>query len=131
MSKEFRKVATFNQIVLGIDKRNHGLQTHDEAQLSYIQLKEEAIEYLEALGQDDLPGCIDACIDSIVFAMGILYKMGITEEEFDTMFEVVMNYNMTKKKGVKAGREGHDAADAVHAPGMVKPEEIIRDMLET
>lgn len=129
MSKEFRLVSAFNQTVLGLAVRKHGLQDGEEARLSFAQLAEEAQEYMDANLEGDLPGAVDACIDSIVFAMGILFKMGVTEEEFDTIFEVVMNANMTKKIGVKAGREGFDAADAVKPTDFIPPEVFIKEIL--
>jgi predicted HAD superfamily Cof-like phosphohydrolase len=129
MSKVFRSVVEFNQKVLGLEPRPHGLQEYDEAHLSYMQLNEEASEYLGAYLDEDLVGCVDACIDSIVFAMGILYKMGIVEEEFDTIFEVVMAANMTKKIGVAKGREGFTSLDATKPLGFKSPEHIIKEIL--
>lgn len=131
MSREYEQVVEFNRVILGLEQRPHGLQSYAEAQLSFVQLKEESIEYLEAVTEKDLVKCVDACVDSIVFAMGILYKMGVTEEEFSTIFEVVMGANMTKKMGVKKGREGYDAADAYKPDDFVPPEEIIADILAT
>lgn len=130
MSKAFRMVERFNDQVLNIGARPHGLQPLDEADLSYTQLTEEAKEYLDARASHDLPGCVDAAMDSIVFSMGILYKMGVTDEEFDTIFEVIMNANMTKKKGVAKGREGFDAADAAKPDDFVAPEQMIMEILE-
>lgn len=130
MSKEFGLVVKFNQEVLGLAPRNHGVQDMAEASLSHRQLMEEAQEFIDAREVRDLIGCVDACIDSIVFAMGILYKMGVTQEEFSTIFEVVMDANMTKKPGIKAGREGFgDSKDAVKPVGFVAPEVFIKEIM--
>ena len=129
MKTQFSQVQTFNQEILGIDPRAKGVQPLEEAQLSHKQLTEEADEYLQAIKDGDYIGAIDGCIDSIVFAMGILYKLGITEDQFDDIFEVVMTANMMKKIGVKKGREGFGAADAVKPEGWVPPEETIARIL--
>ena len=127
---EFEQVIRFNREILGIKARPHGLQTFDEARLSYTQMAEEAQEFLDAHQVGDLVGCIDACIDCMVFTMGILYKMGITEEEYKTIFKVVMDANMTKSAGQNASRTGFGSAtDAVKPKEFVPPEHIIRDII--
>ena len=129
MSQQFNEVVEFNQDVLKIGARGHKLQDPEEFQLSFVQLQEESSEFLEACNSGDYIGAVDACIDSIVFAMGILYKLGLTDEEFETCFTVVMAANMNKRKGVKAGREGFNAEDAVKPEGWIAPEEILREIL--
>lgn len=130
MKSAFTQVKEFNKDILGIAPRPKGLQSPDEAALSHKQLTEEAEEFLQANKDHDYIGSVDACIDSIVFAMGILYKLGVTETEFDTIFEIVMSANMAKKIGVKKGREGFGAADAIKPEGWVPPEELIAKVLE-
>lgn len=39
---------------------------------------------------------VDGCVDTIVTAIGILYRMGMTAEEIDEAFEVVVNSNLSK-----------------------------------
>ena len=129
MSYEYKLVADFNTVILGIEDRVLGLQIQDEYLLSHKQLVEEADEFLEASRKGDLVEAIDACIDSIVFSMGILYKLGITNEQFEDIFEVVMSANMTKKIGVKVGREGFDSEDAVKPDNWEGPESTIRRIL--
>lgn len=129
MKTQFSQVQQFNHEILGIAPRAKGPQPIEEAQLSHRQLTEEANEYLQAIKDGDYIGAIDGCIDSIIFAMGILYKLGVREDQFDSIFEVVMSANMSKKIGVKKGREGFDAVDAIKPEGWVPPEETIAKIL--
>lgn len=129
MKTPFSQVQKFNHEILGIAPRAKGPQPLSEAELSHRQLTEEADEYLQAIKDGDYIGAIDGCIDSIVFAMGILYKLGITEDQFDDIFEVVMTANMQKKIGVKKGREGFNASDAIKPEGWVPPEATIAKIL--
>jgi len=129
MSIEFDYVAQFNKVVLGLEPRDIGNQPRDEYLLSYMQLKEEADEFLLASKDGDIVDCVDACIDSIFFAMGIMYKLGLTSEQFDGCFAAVANANMAKKKGVKNNRLGFDSADAIKPQNFNSPEETIRKIL--
>lgn len=129
MNKAYRNVVKFNQEILGVVPRPLGLQPQQEAALSFTQLIEEANEFDDAWGEQDFIGAIDSCIDSIFFAMGILYKMGVTPEKFDRIFDAVTQANMSKKIGVKEGREGFDAADAIKPADFKSPEEAIAEIL--
>ena len=129
MSTQWQRVETFNRKVLGILPREHGLQDLKEAELSYTQLIEEAKEFLDARHALDYIGSIDAIIDSMVFSLGVLYKLGVTEKEFNQIFDTVMDSNMRKKVGVKQGREGFNALDAVRDEGFIPPEESISIIL--
>lgn len=131
MCEKFIKVATFNQVILGIEKRPHALQEPDEFRLSFSQLEEESLEFLEACENSDYIGAIDAIIDGLVFGFGILYKLGLTEKEVDQIFAAVMESNMMKKVGVKAGREGFDAKDAIKPVDFVSPEDKIMRILQS
>jgi len=123
------QVVEFNHDVLGIKDRRIKLQERSEAGLSYIQLLEEAEEFAEAYQKDDMVEAVDAVCDSIYFAYGILYKMGISEEKFNDIFSVIHNANMNKKLGTKKGREGYDAFDATKPEGWVAPEDQILEVL--
>lgn len=129
MATPFKRVEIFNQEILGIKPRNLGLQEFEECKLSYAQISEEADEFMTACIQQDYVKAIDACIDSIVFAKGILYKMGVDEELFHKIFAVVMDANMQKKIGIKKGREGFNAVDAVKPENWVSPESRIEELL--
>jgi len=129
MSKEYRSVCRFNQSVLGIAPRALGSQPEDEVALSLNQLLEEVTEFRDAYADGDFVGGIDAMIDLQIFSMGILYKMGLTEEMYVKIFRAVMGVNNKKKAGVKAGREGFKAVDAVKPESLEGPEDMIADIL--
>jgi len=129
MSKEWDAVVRFNQEILGIEPRVPHLQKIDEARLSHAQLTEEADEFLEATEQCDYIGAIDGVIDSMVFSIGILYKLGVTRAQYGEIFTAVMEANMSKQIGVKKGREGFDAADAIKPEDFVSPEDRIAQIL--
>jgi len=129
MKTRFGQVVEFNQKVLGIEQRKLALQGPHEAALSYTQLIEEAREYQEAIGNADFIDCLDAIVDNLYFSYGILYKMGVREQLLDELFNIVHNANMTKAKGVKTGREGFDAADAVKPTGWVDPKLQMMELL--
>ena len=125
----FSSVVEFNRQVLGIKPRPLGLPSLDEIKLSYTQLREEAKELVDAYGDDDYIGCVDAVIDTLYFTYGIAYKLGLTERQLNDMFLMVHQANMNKKKGVKKGREGFDAADASKPKDWVDPRESMKEYL--
>jgi predicted HAD superfamily Cof-like phosphohydrolase len=130
MSENYDLVKSFNQQVLGIPPRAHVMQDMDEYRLSHTQLIEEAEEFLCACDEQDYIAAVDACIDSIVFAKGILYKLGVTSTEYDAIFAAVMKANMSKVSGTAEGREGFDAADATKPEDFVSPEDAIAEILQ-
>jgi len=129
MMNKFEQVQKFNEDILGIPKRNIGMQVEDEFRLSHHQLHEEDGEFLEACEQEDFIGAIDALIDNMVFTFGVAYKMGLDSEIFHDCFTAVMDANMEKKKGIKKGREGYDSADAIKPEGWLAPEDRIAEIL--
>lgn len=129
MSKEFEYVAEFNKKILGIKERPIGVQSEDEYNLSRTQLLEEAEEFFTSCKKSDVIGCIDACIDSIFFSLGILYKLGVTKEQYTKCFKAVFESNMTKKLGTKSNRKGYSSADATKPEKFISPEEKIREIL--
>lgn len=64
---------------------------------------------------------IDAVMDLIYFALGRLYEIGCTEDDFAAMWNAIHHANMTKVRGNK-GR-GSDA-DAIKPTGWKGPEEV-------
>jgi len=122
-------VIDFNQVVLGIQPRLKGLLIDSEAEISYKCLLEEANEFMGAVETSDYIGCIDSILDSMYFAAGILYKLGLTSEEVDKCMSAVHLCNMTKKKGINSKR-ATGAADAIKPDGWISPEERIKEILE-
>lgn len=123
------KVIEFNRDVLGIHPRPIGMLSSQESSHLHKCLVEEANELSDACRNGDLIGSIDALIDSVYFALGGLYKMGLTPELADEIFAVVHDANMTKRKGVIKSR-ATGAADAVKPENWVPPEERIGDLLD-
>lgn len=125
----FTLVQHFNREVLSIKSRSLGFQERDEFELSMRQLQEEINEISDAFAESDFIGLIDGLIDLEYFLLGVLYKNGVDCDMHSEIFEAVHNCNMQKVKGIKAGREGFNAIDAVKPEDWVSPEERISDIL--
>ncbi len=123
----FSRIFDFNQNVLGIDP--HLPLALDGGQKQWLTqvLHEEANELGEAT---DLVDQVDALVDSIVFAAGGLYRLGLTVEQAQACLDAVMDANFAKRRGQKEGRKFDGVADAVKPKGWVGPEERIRAILE-
>lgn len=106
-----------------------GLQEKQEFDLSMVQLQEEINEIMEAYENADFIGLVDGLIDLEYFLLGVMYKCGLDAESHRDIFTAVHNCNVKKVMGVKAGREGFDAADAVKPEDWVPPEEMIDGIL--
>jgi len=125
----FEQVVTFNQQVLGIHQRELGMLPENELKISKKCLDEEAQELVDAHNAGDYIGCVDAAIDSIYFAVGVLYKLGLTPQQMADCFTAVHEANMEKKLGVNAKRAS-GAADAVKPEGWVPPDIRIANILD-
>ena len=55
--------------------------------------------------------------------------MGLTEDLVNQLFTEIHDANMTKAKGVKAGREGFKAADASKPANWIDPKERLKEVL--
>lgn len=75
------QVVDFNQRVLNITQRPHGLLNQAELDISIKCLHEEIDEFKEAAEKGDFIGQVDAMIDLQYFAMGVLYKLGLTPDQ--------------------------------------------------
>ena len=127
---QFSQVVEFNREVLGIVKRFViCLPDKDVTDLTLHQLREEADEFESACNSQDSIEAVDALIDSIYFALGALYKIGLDEESYDKIFTTVHEANMLKARGKKEGREGYNATDAIKPKGWISPEEIIEEIV--
>lgn len=124
-------VATFNATVLSF-KQPEKIQGLNDAdfKLSIKQLNEEISEFELADEQNDLIGQADAMLDLIYFALGVLYKMGFSPDQVDTMFNAVHTANMTKVKGTKASRQVDGAADAIKPDDFHDPKHIIQEIID-
>lgn len=122
------RVFDFNARVVGIEPRLLGTITPGHPEIEWLVgvLQEEAQELAEA---ENLVDQVDALIDSIIFAMGGLYRLGLTEEQALKCFHAVMDANFGKKAGQKEGREVEGVKDAVKPEGWKGPEARIKEVL--
>lgn len=125
----FTRVFDFNAQVVGVEPRLLGTITPEHPEMEWLVgvLQEEAQELAEA---KNLVDQVDALVDSIVFAMGGLYRLGLTEEQALKCFHAVMDANFEKKAGQKKGREVEGVKDAIKPEGWKGPEARIREILD-
>lgn len=126
-----KQVVDFNQQVLKIGQRKVDMLQQNEFEISMKCLQEEIDEFEEAYRKGDIVGCIDAIIDLRYFAVGVLYKHGLSADVITQCDTAVHEANMEKKLGVVAKRASNGAADAVKPEGWVSPEERIIDILDS
>lgn len=124
------QVVEFNQQILKIEQRPIDMLPENEFEISMKCLQEELDEFEEAYHKSDIIGCIDAIIDLRYFAVGVLYKHGLSAEMITQCDTAVHEANMEKKLGVVAKRASNGAADAVKPEGWVSPEERIISILD-
>jgi predicted HAD superfamily Cof-like phosphohydrolase len=125
-----KSVIDFNQRVLGIEpKAKAEPLEHQTVMFTYRALTEEADEFLSTGLDFDLPGQVDALIDSIYFAIGGLYKMGLTEKQIMECFFHVHDANMQKQIGVHKKRDTGEV-DAVKPDGWRSPEQHFTRVLQ-
>jgi len=127
-------VAEFNEKILRLPPKwenNEPVTGLSDAtmQLSHKQLLEEICEWEDADLDNDLPGQVDAMLDLIYFALGVLYKMGLSPLEINTLFEAVHNANMTKAIGKKKGRKVEGTTDAVKPVDFKDPKNVIEGVI--
>lgn len=88
-------------------------------------LREEAQEFEDT---SDPVHQVDALIDSVIFALGGLYRMGLSEMQAGSAISAVMHANFAKKAGQMA-RSIPGVPDAVKPEGWVPPEQAIAAIL--
>ncbi len=121
-------VIRFNEEILKIPKRRHGLMGDQEHLHLRKSLNEEITEFEEAYEKGDFIGCIDALVDICYFAVGGLYKMGLSEVEIEKCGKLVHLANMMKARG-EIARRATGAPDAVKPKGWKGPEEDMKAVL--
>ena len=123
-----QEVVEFNAKVLGIEQRPLHLLTEDEETYLEKALYEEVFEFQDAYTENNIVGVVDGLLDLCYFAIGGLYRSGLTIEQIERCFGVIHKANMQKKVGVQLKRGGK-AIDAVKPEGWKPPEEQIKEIL--
>lgn len=75
------QIVNFNKEVLGIEQRVQSLIPANEAQISIESLVEEANELREAFEGQDFIKAVDAVADTLFFAVGVMYKFGLSQNQ--------------------------------------------------
>lgn len=132
-------VITFNRGLLGIPDRPVALLSVAEGSHLIKCLNEEVGELIDAVTEGQLFGAaeaavvqsVDALIDLMYFAVGGLYKMGLTRAMIVECMQTVHAANMTKVKAKVAKRHVEGAVDAGKPTDFIGPEaEIARILSE-
>lgn len=90
-------------------------------------LLEEVEEFQDAGIREDQ---VDALLDLCYFAIGGLYRIGLTPQEAQACFDAIHEANMTKVRGVKKERPGTEkTGDAVKPKGWKDPKQAIAQIL--
>ena len=121
-------VQQFNRELLGVQQTGIRLLTDKERDYTHHCLVEEADEMRDAGMAQSVPKQVDAFVDSIYFALGGLYRMGLSPEQVLQCCMAVHEANMTKKKGVNERRD-MGVEDVIKPATFVPPEEAIARLL--
>lgn len=120
------RVYAFNSEVVGVPERPLGGLPAPEHEWLVHVLREEAQELGDAT---ELPDMVDALVDSVIFAIGGLYRLGLTPGEAESCFHAVMDANFQKRSGQKSGRVFQGVSDAVKPEGWQDPKLRIAKIL--
>lgn len=117
-------VNDFQEQIIGLEKplRPHPL-SGERASFRVNHLREELSELIQAIDTADLPEQVDALIDLIYIAIGMILEMGVNPIE---AFEPVHEANMQKIRGTT--KRGH-GFDAVKPDGWTPPD-LSRALIE-
>lgn len=99
----------------GFDKDDFDM---DKLEFRLSLLTEEFIETQRAHGAKDAEEVVDGLIDIIVIAIGTLVLAGV---DVDKAWDEVMRANLSKKRGVKKGRESSGGFDVIKPEGWKGP----------
>ena len=94
------QIVNFNKEVLGIEQRVQSLIPANEAQISIESLVEEANELREAFEGQDFIKAVDAVADTLFFAVGVLYKFGLTSDQIANV--ILHQHNVRLKHPMSA-----------------------------
>lgn len=122
-----RDVYYFNETVLGIAPKVVGRLPLAERAWLQAALYEEVTELKASTSLEE---DVDAIIDLIYFAIGGLYRLGLTEQQAMMAFMAVHDVNCRKKLGVKPTRPNDGSvADAIKPADLPDPLVKIREIM--
>ena len=121
-------VIEFNRDLLGIEQRTPAMMSVEEHTHLTMALQEELKEFNDAVVEGNVVGAVDALIDLMYFAIGGLWKLGLSHEQMVHCMKAVHAANMLKRKG-KVAKRHTGAADAVKPEDWIPPEEAIQEIL--
>lgn len=128
MNQFIEAVVQFNQQILGIEQRTPVGMTGKEEDITIKCLIEEVHELRDAQEVCSVVDQVDALVDLIYFAVGALYKVGLTPQQINECCMAVHAANMSKKRGTNAKRDT-GAADAVKPSDWVPPETRLEQII--
>ncbi len=119
-------VFKFNREVVGVSGR--ALKPLDISEKAWLitALQEEIGELHHAKSLVDE---VDAVLDLIIFAIGGLARMGLTETQAEGCFKAIMLSNFAKKAGQKETRKVEGVPDAIKPAEWVGPETKMEQLL--
>ena len=113
-------VYEFNQKIIGtLQPKEPEVLCKERLLFALTALYEELHEFTLANNQENVSEALDAMIDLIYFAIGRVYELGITKEQFEKCWNLVQQKNMAKKRGTK--NRGTDQ-DAMKPEGWTAPD---------
>lgn len=126
MDEIIRTIYDFNHQVVGVKVDSPCMLDRDQKLWLQKALNEEAQELVDAPALVDQ---VDALIDSAIFAVGGLCRLGIAPEAAEACFHAVMDANFQKKAGQKKGRITGGVKDAIKPEDWRGPEERIHAII--
>lgn len=130
MKSIVEKVIEFNQTILGITQATSIAElSHANFKLLDRQLEEELLELQAGWEDSSVVNQVDALVDLIYFALGGLYKYGLSAKQIEHVFGLVHDANMTKALGKVAKRHVEGTVDAAKPVNFQGPESSIREYL--
>ena len=121
------KIVKFNKEVLGISVENPPKPFRPGELLWLLKALREEVQELE--DAPNLVEQVDALIDTSIFAIGGLVRLGLTEMQIRECFDIVMDANFRKRVGQKAGRVVEGVTDAVKPDDWVGPEALLQEVI--
>ncbi len=93
-------------------------------------MKEEFLEFLDAVGNNDRVKAFDALLDLVYVVQGTALFMGISPDQWHDGFAAVQKANMSKERAQTPNQSKRGSTfDVIKPPGWQGPEEALRRIL--